>query len=89
MLNQVLSSRRLVLLVSKLPSYYFLRQHRRKEHRAKQRRSSDTVADLKKIKEEEKEECEKLKDELRACQHFLVETEMENGRHKVFNFQVS
>ena len=24
-----------------------------------------------------------------AFQHFLVDTEMENGRHKVFNFQMS
>ena len=31
----------------------------------------------------------KLKEELSACQHFLVDTEMENGRHTVFNFQMS
>ena len=30
----------------------------------------------------------KLKEELSACQHFLVDTEMKNGRHKVFNFQM-
>ena len=39
--------------------------------------------------EEEGEDGEKLKEELSACQHFLVDTEMENGRHKVFNFQMS
>ena len=39
--------------------------------------------------EEEGEDGEKLKEELSACQHFLVYTEMENGRHKVFNFQMS
>ena len=39
--------------------------------------------------EEEEEDGEKLKEELSACQHFLVDTEMENGRHKVFNFQMS
>ena len=32
---------------------------------------------------------EKIKEELSACQVFLVVTEMENGRHKVFNFQMS
>ena len=64
--------------------YYSLRQHRRKEHGAKQRKPSDTVADLNKIVEEEGEDGEKLKEELSACQHFLVDTEMENGRHKVF-----
>ena len=72
------------------PSYYSsLQQHRRKGLGTKQRKPSDTVADLNKIVEEEREVDEKLKEELSACQHFLVDTEMENGRHKVFNFQVS
>ena len=71
-----------------LTSYYSLQQHRRKENGAKQRRPSDTVADLNKIVEQIGEDGEKLKEELSACQHFLVDTEMENGRHKVFNFQM-
>ena len=71
------------------PSYYSPQQHRRKEHGAKQRKPSDTVADLNKIVEEEGEDDEKLKEELSACQQFLVNTETENGRHKVFNFQLS
>ena len=71
------------------PSYYSLQQHRRKEHGAKQRKPSDTVADLNKIVEDEGEDGEKLKEELGACQYFLVDTEMENGRNKVFNFQMS
>ena len=69
------------------PSYYSLQQHRRKEHGTKQRKPSDTVAD--KIAEEEGEDGEKQKEELTACQHFLVDTEMENGRHKVINFQMT
>ena len=71
------------------PSYYSLQQHRRKKHGAKQRKPSDTVADLNKTVEEEGEDGEKLKEELSACQHFLVDMEMENGRHQVFNFQMS
>ena len=70
-------------------SYYSLQQHRRKEHGAKQRKPSDTLADLNEIVEEEGEDGEKLKEELSACQHFLVNTEMENGRPKVFYFQMS
>ena len=68
-------------------SYYSLQQHRRKEHGAKQRRGSVTVADLNKIVEEEGEDGEKLNDELSTCQQFLVKMEMENGRFKVINFQ--
>ena len=71
------------------PSYYSLQQHRRKEHGAKQRKPSETVADLNKIVEEEGEDGEKLKEELSACQQLLVDTEMENGRPKTFNFQMS
>ena len=71
------------------PRYYSLQQHRRKENGAKQRKPSDTVADLNKIVEEEGEDGEKLKEELIACQHFLVDTDVENGRQKVFNFQMS
>ena len=71
------------------PSYYSLQHYRRNEHGRKQRKPSDTVVDLNKIVEEEGDDGEKLKEELSACQHFLVDSEMENGRHKVFNFQIS
>ena len=71
------------------PSYYPLQQHRRKEHGAKQRKSGDTVADLNKIVEEEGDDGEKLKEDMSACQQFLVDTEMDSGRHKIFNFQMS
>ena len=32
---------------------------------------------------------EQLQQELSACQHFFDNTEMENGRHRVFNFKLS
>ena len=44
---------------------------------------------MNKIVEEEGEDDEKLTEKLSACQHFLVDREMENGRHKLFNFQMS
>ena len=31
---------------------------------------------------------EQLQQELNACQHFFDDTEMENGRHRVFNFKL-
>ena len=30
-----------------------------------------------------------LREELDSCKHFLTDNEMENGRHKVFNFAMS
>ena len=30
-----------------------------------------------------------LKEEFQACQHFLVDSELEKGRHRVFNFAMS
>ena len=47
------------------------------------------MAELNKIVEKEGEDEEKLKEELSACQHILLDTEMKNGRHKVFNLQIS
>ena len=47
------------------------------------------MADLNKIVEEEGNAGENFKEDLSDCQHFLVDTEMENGRHKLFKFQMS
>ena len=44
---------------------------------------------LNKVLENEEEDSDQLRNELNACQHFLTYTEMKNGRHKVFNFQLS
>ena len=44
---------------------------------------------MNKIVEEEGEDGENVKEEFKSCQYFLVVTEMENGRHKVFSFQKS
>ena len=52
------------------------------------RKTSDSVADLINILENE-EDSDQLRDELNACQRFLADTRMENGRQKVFNFQLS
>ena len=72
----------------KFLSYYSLQQHRKKDHGMKARKTSDSVADLNKISENE-EDSDQLREELNTCQHFLTDTEMENGRHEVFNFQFS
>ena len=67
-----------------LPGYYSLQQHG-----TKQQKASYSVTDLNKTVKEEVEDGEILNAELSACQHFLVDTKMENWRHKVFKFQMS
>ena len=32
---------------------------------------------------------QKLREELESCKHLLTDTEMEKGRHRVFNFAMS
>ena len=39
--------------------------------------------------EEEEEDAEKREEEISACQHFMVDKEIENGRQEVFNFLTS
>ena len=47
------------------------------------------MADFNKIVEEEAKDGKKLKEVLISCQHVLMNTEMEDGRHKKLNFQMS
>ena len=70
------------------PIFYSLEQLRKKDHGLKARKTSESVANFNEILEKE-EESDQLGDELNACQHFLTDTEIKNGRHKVFNFQLS
>ena len=87
-LNSTPKSTKSVLCEKKFPSYYSLQQHRKKVHGLKARKTNDSVADLNKILENE-EDSDQQRDELNTSQHFFKDTEMENGRHKVFNFQLS
>ena len=60
----------------------------KKDHGLKAKKTSESFADLNKILENE-EYTDQRRDELNACQHLLTHTEMEIGRHKVFNFRLS
>ena len=70
------------------PSYYSFHQHRKINQVLKARKTSHSVPYLNKILEND-EDSDQLRDEFNAFQHFLTDTEMRNGRHKVFNFQIS
>ena len=65
----------------KFAGFYALRQHKSKMHglNVKKADSSPLVNDI---------DDDSLKEELLACEHFLVDSEFERGRHKVFNYAV-
>ena len=60
-----------------------MREHRRKEHEA-QRGSRARNVDITQLMEVVDDKS--LKEELRTCKHFLVDSEMGSGRRKIYNF---
>ena len=63
--------------------FYTLRQHKTSEHGDQ---IKSTEYDGNNIFEDDDAE---LKEELQACQFFLADSELEEGRHRVFNFAIS
>ena len=65
------------LCFQKFPRFYALRQHRMKiNSRTRDVEVEHIVGDV---------EDHRLREELRSCQHFLVDSKLERARHKVFN----
>ena len=68
---------------AEFPGFYVLRQHRNTQYGpqmgfgASNNDTEDIVADI---------DDQSLREEMESCRHFLTDTEMENGRHRVFNF---
>ena len=71
---------------AEFPGFYALRQHRNTQHGsqmgfgANNINVEDIVGDV---------DDPSLREELESCNHFLTDTELENGRHRVFNFAMS
>ena len=63
-------------------SFYTLREHKRKEQGA-QRRSGAQSVDLAQLMRDVDDK--RLIEELEPCKHFLVDSEMNNGRHRPHN----
>ena len=67
------------------PGNYASRQHKHAQHgtqigfRASNINVEDIVGDV---------DDQNLRNELEPCKHILTDTEMENGRHRVFNFDM-
>ena len=74
------------LCYAEFPGFYALRQHRNTQHGsqvgfgASNIDVEDIVGDV---------DDQSLREELESCKHFLTDTELENGRHRVFNFAMS
>ena len=62
--------------------FYALRQHKTREHGIQMKSAELDVNNL-------EDDVADLKEELQACQHFFVDSELEKGRHRVFNFAMS
>ena len=73
------------LCYQEFPGFYALRQHRNTQH-GMQIGSGTRDVDLEHIVGDVEDH--RLREELRSCQHFLVDSELETARHKVFNYAV-
>ena len=71
---------------AEFPGFYALRQHKKTQHATQIRFGAsninveDIVGDV---------DDQSLREELESCKHLLTDTEMKNGRHRVFNFAMS
>ena len=70
----------------KFPVFYALRQHKNAQH-GKEIRFGASNIDVNDIVGDVDDHS--LREELESCKHFLTDPEMENGRHRVFNFAMS
>ena len=75
-----------ILCHAEFPGFYALRQHKNTQHGtqigfgASNIDVEDLVGDV---------DDQSLREELRSCRHFLVDSEIQIGRHSVFNFAVN
>ena len=63
--------------------FYALRQHKTSEYGLQMKSAELDVSNV--LEDDDAD----LKEELQACQHFLVDSELEKGRHRVFSFVMS
>ena len=73
------------LCFQEFPGFYALRQHRNTQH-GTQIGSGTRDVDVEHLVGDVDDHS--LREELRSCQHFLVDSELERARHKVFNYAV-
>ena len=77
--------------LEEFPIFYSLQQHKRLKHGTFTKVGTKSSGSLKEVLESEEldKNNEQLQQELSACQHFFDNTEMDNERHRVFNFKLA
>ena len=71
---------------AEFPGFYALRQHKNTQH-GKQIGFGASNIDVEDIVGDVDDQS--LREELQSCRHFLVDSEIQKGRHSVFNFSVN
>ena len=74
------------LCLAEFPAFYALRQHKNTQHGTKIGFGANNI-DVEDIVGAVDDQS--LREELESCKHFLSDTEMKNGRHRVFNLAMS
>ena len=74
------------LCFAEFPGFYALRQHRNTQHGPQMGFGANNI-DVEDIVGDVDDQS--LREELESCKHFLTDTEMGNGRNRVFNFAMS
>ena len=74
------------LCYAEFPGFYALRQHKNTQH-GKQIGFGASNIDVEDIMGDIDDQ--RLREELQSCRHFLVDSEIQKGRHSVFNFAVN
>ena len=71
---------------AEFPGFYALRQHKNNQHGTQIGFGASNI-DVEDIVEDVDDQ--NLREELQSCRHFLVDSEIQKGKHSVFNFAVS
>ena len=71
---------------AEFPGFYALRQHKNTQH-GKQIGFAASNIDVEDIMGDVDDQS--LREELQSCRHFLVDSEIQKGRHSIFNFAVN
>ena len=78
-------------VLGRIPNFFSLQQHKRRKHGTSTKVGTKSSEKLKEVSESEEldKNNKQLQQKLSACQLFFDDTEVQNGRHRVFNFKLS